>query len=445
MKTKLSFEELDTAAADSHTEEADAAVQVLSEELPIEDSTSEVKALDAEVRNLTDVSATADSLNSISQALEGYSPDHVRKASTRALNSAVQGLLATTLTDASKPTLMALEGHLGYTTVADQRRVSLENLESIKATFKAIWKKILEILARIAAWFKKIFSRQTLRTRNLQTRAQKVEEAVKAGPQVPPTKPVEPIVDNKINRRLTVKNHQITPSDLLHSVRQHTSVMLHMYQQFAVLERNGLMAISDALQHMGRNQEAFEASLEHAYKLAMDSDAGHERVAGEKPFKAASVFETELIFGGQSYFREMSVDRESGVIPMAAMRAYLARSSDIPVLNTFEDKGVAPLNSSQIDQVHSILKGYLQTRSHGDNASGIFASKLDAIRQKLQNISDSAMEQEGANKNLRLVRQVVNSYISILSASRGTLRSYDDLTLDAIMTYTEKSLARVYA
>lgn len=332
---------------------------------------------------------------------------------------------------------MSFEEYSTKRTKLRQTQVAVEGLREVGL---AIWNKLIELIKRIYAWFKRANVATVMREHGIQKREEAVKAKLKkiveeASSVETPPQAATTFTNPSLQRVLRVGTVVPAPKELVRLLAKHNEALKQDYDVFGkrIDEFNKL--VLEAFNSVDSDETKFQDNYNKALAVASTLPAGMRKSVDQNRFgpigRNCVVHEEPMVFSAKALFVTASDDGKPldpddvhfGIISSTGARD-MGREQPLQRLPV----SVA-LELQELTETHAkIRRGQVQRRKNAEHA-------LDSIESKAERIArdrNSDKRTQGRGRALMQLVMVGNRLLTTLDLS---LNSYDASVHESILTY----------
>lgn len=320
-------------------------------------------------------------------------------------------------------------------------------IESFKDVLKKIWERIVALIQKVVAWFKRTFSRRKIVA---QADGRKIDRLVKQAEEqkqahVAPTAPQLTFTNTVIAARLCVHGRVPAPTSLLGYVHRHHDLVSQIWRVCYSIEQQIERELSDTIRAYTDPSDAFERKMSDLVSLIFSSPlkrrASNQAALGHGFESGIVLFEEPLVFGGRSLYR-------TGVVDAGAYRHGVADAVvTVSGGQTGHVDGSAQLPVLGIDHVEALLRltrALVEQRNNYIDTFNNLTEKIDALKSQFEHQRDQLRDGPGVDersaKRARSIIRAFSMFFAYRDAYTRGLFHYDENVSAALMLYVDQSL-----
>lgn len=407
--------------------------------------------------------STAEAMQEVRAAMEGYSTLHPHPAASKAVETALAGMLRQLDKHMPAPRFVAQEEMLGYPTQARMQQVAQENFAAIRDAFKRVWAKLVALFERIVAWFKHVWHRLTGQDKKLKAEADQLTEDLNKYRR---NKRNVDATSSNVDARIAVRRQAATedmssefvihnpvisrwlfvgdaiprPNELPRVFQHHSETVVGLLKSFGNMQREMVGYLDKLIGMVGKDEEGFRRLLEDAYRHAHSYETVGD-VVRNSSMPGKVVREVQLPFANRVFYWSIGQSNEAEGSSTKRFSAALQRDeaeAEFPRA----DGGVR-LPESVVAQLSAMINRHLDLRQrevvpqYSQYARLThMQSEVKRLQNKYSDKNDSALIQA----QLFAIMRLIHSISSVMQASYIALTGYDANVSHALMLYCSASL-----
>ena len=426
------------------------------QEIPYEEPASETEgasdAVDASINGdeiierqeeLGDAICVAQTLDAIGEQVD-KAPDGFSVPATKALNAALEHLCNIDFGDQTTFSMIAVEE---FSTYRARRVASMESLEKIKEFGLKVWEWIKKLIKDIIASIKKVFNVQKTKVKKLELAISDAlvvaEKAKAAGAYSSPDKAHTlalkydaPGFRDKVTMRMLSTHGRFNGgAEVLSDFKKHTELMGRLENGFLRIEEDVIRNLETAMRNIFQSGKEYSRAINGALVAVTAPLSGHQIPNKRELPNGVRTYETPLVFGNESIYRE-------AVVGEAELTGDILRTTLGSTSNTHDVQypEAAPyLTISEIESGLHAARDRVSINSTYINKLLDAADSLDSLESLVGKIAIENTENDMVQRRARRILSVVHAYLDTRRVFANQLVSYDHAVTAALVNYCSKS------
>ena len=370
-------------------------------------------------------------------------PDGVSAPMGRALSLAVEHLCNVDFGDDTKLSLPAFEE---FSTYGAQRNASMESMAKIKDFSKRVWEWIKKLIRDIIKSIKKLFGIQNAKQKVQEVEIDSAIEEARTAKEKERTSPHKETTvaigftpdgfkDKVTMRRLSTNGRFVGGGETINSFKHHHELLVKLENGFLRIDKDVVDNLEAAMRNIYVSGKEYSRVINLAMVAVTAPLSGHHIPNRRELPDGVKTFETPLVFGG------MSIYREAVVADVELSNDSLRSSFDVSS-NAHDTKLPESAPFLQIDDIDAGLKlaraRCVASRSYINKLEDA-ADALSRLEYRVGKIAIESVGNEMAQRRARRILQVVHAYLETRRVFANSMVSYSHAVNAAMVNYCVKS------
>jgi hypothetical protein len=384
---------------------------------------------------LGDALCVVNTIEAIGDAVE-RTPDGMSIPAARALVTALEHLCSIDFGYGfeanTKLTMPAFEE---FSTYRARKQASMEALAEIKEYGKKVWAWIRKMLSDIIAYIKKIFNVQKAKQRKLETMIEEETKAAKEARTLTITHTHDGFKDKATMIRLAINGEFHGGASTIAGFREHHELMTKLENGFLRIEADVLKYLDSAVKTIFVSGKSYSSHIDNAMIAVTAPLSGHYIQNKRELPSGVRTFETPLVFGGMSVYREAVVGQ--AVLENETLKTSVAATTGVKEAILPE---VAPyLEIDDIELGLRMVKSRWQSANAYVNKLADAADDLTNLERMVGRIASDNTDNDMVQRRARRVLFVLHTYLDTRRVFAGSLVNYGHTVSAAMLNYCSKS------
>ena len=438
MRKIFAMEEISEIPYDEPASETEAANELIDTDV----SGKEIITKQEELGNALCIANTLEAVcDEVSKAPDGVSP-----SVGRALTTALEHLCNIDFGDGVGA--LGLPAFEEFSTTRAQKNTALESIEKIKEFGKKVWKWIVNLIKDIIASIKKLFNIQTAGLKEQESiinlaieKADVVRKEVIHAPVETKTLAIgytpEGFRNQVAMHRLSTNGRFVGGQETVISYVKHHELLCKLETGFLRIEADVIKNLQSALKNIFVSGKAYSQAINAALVAVTAPLSGHQIANKRELPPGVRTFETPLIFGGMSIYREAVVSQVE--LENEILHTSLEVTSNMHAAQLPESSPYLTMDEIErgLKDARTRTATNLQYVDKLTNAS----DELSSLEKLVGKIAYENTDDAHIQRRARRILQVIHVYFDTRRVFANSLVSYSKAVTAAYINYCTSSLA----